>query len=76
MRENLARYAHEAWSGWMNYMFEKSTVNEDGTITIPKWAVDRWRRQANTRYADLPNDEQESDRQEADRMIEIMESIG
>lgn len=78
LREGLAEYAHEAWSGWMKYMFEKGAfatfdVNgEPQTIYImPAWAVERWRRQAETPYADLPDGEKESDRLEADRMIEV-----
>jgi len=73
LREGLAEYAHDAWAGWMKYMFEKGTLNEDGTYTMPAWAVMRWQRQANTPYAELPEEEKESDRLEADRMIEIMD---
>jgi len=72
MREKLSEYAHDAWSGWMKYLFSKSTQNEDGTVTIPKWAVERWTRQSETGYTDLPEDEKRSDREEADRMIDIM----
>ncbi|MBM3120405.1 MAG: hypothetical protein FJ006_12840 [Chloroflexi bacterium] len=71
VRECLSEYAHEAWSGWMKYMFEKSAMNKDGTVTLPKWAVDRWTRQMNLSYADLPEEEKESDRTEADRMLSI-----
>lgn len=71
VRECLSEYAHEAWSGWMKYMFEKATMNTDGTVTIPKWAVDRWTRQMNLSYVDLPEEEKESDRAEADRMLSI-----
>jgi hypothetical protein len=74
MREKLAEYAHAAWSGWMKYLFEKSTVNADGTVTIPAWAVSRWQRQMNTPYEALPANEKESDGVEADRMIAIMSS--
>jgi hypothetical protein len=74
-REALAEYAHEAWSGWMKYMFEKMhAVSHDGentSMVMPAWAVERWTRQANTPYADLPENEKESDRQEADRMLAI-----
>ena len=73
LTEKLAEYAHEAWSGWMKYMFEKSEDNKDGTITIPQWAVERWQRQADIKYVDLPEEEKESDRDEARKMIEIME---
>lgn len=72
LREELADYAHEAWSGWMKYLFEKSVEEPDGTVTIPAWAVKRWRRQATTIYKDLPEEEKESDREEADRMLEIV----
>lgn len=72
MREKLAEYAHAAWSGWMKHLFEKSTQNADGTVTIPAWAVSRWQRQMNTPYAALPANEKESDGMEADRMISIM----
>lgn len=71
VRECLSEYAHEAWSGWMKYMFEKSTVNPDGTITIPRWAVERWTRQMNLSYIELSEEEKESDRDEADRMLSI-----
>lgn len=70
-REPLAEYAHNAWSGWMDYLFSKCRHNEDGTCTIPDWAVERWQRQASTVYADLPEDEKQSDRAEADKMLVI-----
>lgn len=72
MREALAEYAHQAWSGWMDYLFSKSQVNDDGTVTLPAWAVERWKRQVATPYAELPESEKESDRAEADRMLEIV----
>lgn len=72
MREKLADYAHRAWSGWTKYLFSKGTFNEDGTWTMPKWAVERWQRQMNTDYKDLPDSEKESDRKEADEMLSIV----
>ena len=73
MREKLAEYAHNAWSGWMKYLFEKSVQNADGTVTIPTWAVIRWRRQMNTQYEALPEGDKELDRLEADKMLAILE---
>ncbi|MFW6130655.1 MAG: hypothetical protein ACOC56_05660 [Atribacterota bacterium] len=70
--EDLAHIAHEQWSGWMKYLFKKCTENPDGTVTIPKWAVDRWKRQMNTDYEDLPFQEQESDRIEARKYLEAL----
>ena len=72
MRELLAAHAHSMWSGWMQYMFSKSTINKDGTMTIPIWAMSRWTRQADTNYADLPEKEKESDRKEADGILKIV----
>lgn len=71
IRERLAEYAHKAWSGWMKYLFKKSIEVGDGCVEIPNWAVERWTRQSNTTYKNLPEDEKESDREEADQMIEI-----
>jgi hypothetical protein len=76
VREQLADYAHEAWSGWMRYLFEKSQANPDGTVTIPAWAVERWAQQMNTPYGSLPENEKESDRAEADKMLAIMQGAG
>ena len=73
LREELAAYAHKAWSGWMEYLFKKSEFNsQHGTVTIPQWACERWGRQSKTPYADLPEKEKESDRKEADKMLVIM----
>lgn len=67
-RERLATYAHSAWSGWMKYMFSKSDQNADGSVTIPKELVARWTRQMYTPYSELPEDEKNSDRDEADKI--------
>lgn len=72
VREQLAAYAHEAWAGWMIYLFSKSTANPDGTVTIPAWAVKRWFRQMMTRYAALPEEEKASDRDEAEKILKIL----
>ena len=73
LREQLAAYAHDAaWSGWMSYMFGNGTFNADGTWTMPAWAVDRWMCQMTTLYADLTEQEKNSDRDEADKMLQII----
>lgn len=81
-REVLAEYAHEAWSGWMKYMLGKAEPIhrlKEGTergvekcLLIPEWAVERWTRQMNMSYAELPENEKQSDREEADKMLAIM----
>lgn len=72
MREKLADLCHRQWSGWMSYLFSKGTFNDDGTWTMPAWAVDRWQRQMNTPYSELLVEEKDSDRAEADRFLEII----
>lgn len=79
-RESLAEYAHEAWSGWMKYLFSKCTEEvrfekgihfTTGNLVIPKWAVERWKRQSSTPYKDLPKAEQDSDLEESDKLLAI-----
>ena len=72
LREQLAAVAHDQWSGWMTYLFSKSTLNADGTVTMPAWAVERWKRQAATPYADLTDTEKNSDRDETDRVLALI----
>jgi len=56
----------------MRYLFDKGTTNEDGTFTMPAWAVERWNRQMNTPYEDLSEDEKDSDRKEADKFLKVL----
>lgn len=72
LREKLADLSHEQWSGWMRYLFSKCLKNNDGSVTIPAWAVERWTRQMNTPYDQLPESEKESDRVEADKVLALI----
>ena len=72
-REELAAYAHEAWSGWMRYMFKKGTIlKRKADFVLPSEFVLRWIRQMNTPYSELPENEKESDRKEADEILRII----
>ena len=75
LREKLANLCHEQWSGWMEYLFSKCTCGgENGNeCVIPKWAVDRWRRQLETKYNNLSEVEMESDRKEADKFLKLFD---
>ena len=48
------------------------TKNEDGSVTIPQELVERWERQTATPYAELSGPEQDSDRKEADKFINLL----
>lgn len=65
-KEKLAEFVHQQWSEWMKYMFSKCGTNN----TIPDGYVERWKRQMNTEYINLSEEEKESDR---DIAIKIME---
>ena len=71
LREKLAAYAHEAWSGRQRHLFSKSVRNA-GNLFVPRWLVERMTRQVETPYADLPEGEKESDRAEADKILKIV----
>lgn len=71
--ELLAELAHQQWSGWMEHLFSVSTQNDDGSMTIPAWAVERWKRQINTEYFSLPAIDKESDRAEARKVLAVIE---
>lgn len=72
LREKLAELAHSQWSGWMKYLFGSGTFNEDGTWTMPAWAVERWKRQMETPYSELSKSERDSDRNEADKFLAVI----
>jgi len=80
--EALATYAHDAWAGWMRHMFKAENLfcvqNQDPKPLYFELRIDvndckRWTRQMRTPYADLPEDEKESDRKEARKILGILE---
>lgn len=71
--ELFSSQVHEQWSHWMTYLFSKSHSNEDGSVTIPTWAVERWKRQMITNYKNLTEVEKISDKNEAEKFIKILE---
>lgn len=75
IREELAAYAHEAWASWMRYLFANCGAAQHGKVVIPALYADALRRQMHTRYVELTESEKESDRQEADKMLAIIDAI-
>lgn len=71
--EKIADFEHDRWSRWQKHLFSKCIKNNDGSYTIPKEYVDRWERQMNMEYADLSEEEKESDRREARCIIECID---
>jgi hypothetical protein len=73
LRESLAAYAHEAWSLYMDYFLDKCKPIDGGRL-IPAGYILSLRCQIATDYANLTEDDRDSDRAEADKMIAIAEA--
>jgi hypothetical protein len=71
--EQLAEKEHASWARWMQYLFSKCYCDQDCTLIIPVTLVERWRKQADTPYAQLSEREKQSDR---DEVAHIMPIIG
>ncbi len=80
--EKLADAEHASWAHWMEYLFSKCQPTlieyEDDTMSrsvlvIPEWGVERWTQQVETPYAELSEQEKQSDRNEVAKIIPIIE---
>jgi len=74
MIHKIAKIQHEIWAHWMTYLLDNCVQNEDGSVTIPADKVARWKRQINTEYAELSEEEQKSDIEQALKIIGVLES--
>jgi hypothetical protein len=70
VRERMAGAIHTIWAHWMGYLFTQGEFNDDGSWTMPKEKVERWQRQVATSFADLSEEEKESDRRQVDKMLD------
>lgn len=79
--EQLADKEHASWARWMQYLLNKCvahwTVNADGFdqyngVLIPPGLVEHWQRQIRTPYADLSEQEKQSDREEVAHILPII----
>lgn len=70
--EELAALEHERWSHWQRYMHGKGIRQPDGSLVLPVELVAQWERQISTGYADLGDDEKESDREQVRRYLPLI----
>lgn len=63
--EALAALSHEQWAGWTRWMIDAWSSE----------AVARWERQIATPYAELSEQEKESDRVEARLVLALLEGL-
>jgi hypothetical protein len=68
----IAKVQHDIWSHWMEYLFLVSDLGFDGSVTIPSDKVKRWKRQMKTDYDDLSLKEQQSDMDQAIKVIDVL----
>lgn len=67
---------HDRWSKWQKYMHSKILPSaDDGIMLIGQEFVDRWNRQINTPYAELSEQEKESDRIEVRKYLPLIENL-
>jgi hypothetical protein len=82
LREALAALQHEIWSHWMKYQFSCCHEEVDvvflrgdstGARIIPAEKVERWQRQTNQHYDMLSEKERDSDREQADKILALLD---
>jgi len=72
LRERLAAIQHEIWISWMKHLFSVCIPKADGSYSIPVEKAEHWKRQINTPYQNLTEKEKESDREQADKVLDIL----
>jgi hypothetical protein len=72
--EELASVEHERWAHWQRYVHEQCVPGPDGSLTIPARLVSQWTRQIDTPYTQLTEKEKESDREQVQRYLPIIEA--
>lgn len=70
--DRLAAIEHERWAHWQRYVHNQCEGREDGSLVIPAELVARWEAQIETPYADLSEQEQESDREQVRRYLPVI----
>lgn len=80
--EQLADREHDSWARWMEYLLACCVLLRDkhpgaadpDDVVIPGEKVRRWRRQVETSYGDLSEREKQSDRDEVQRIVPLIEA--
>ncbi len=73
--DNLADIEHDRWSHWQKYMHQKGERQPDGSLLISADLVAQWDRQIQTPFAELTDDEKESDRDQVRKYIPVVANI-
>jgi hypothetical protein len=70
--EAVSEQCHKQWSGWTEHFLSKTKECCSEHISMDVTWIDRWRKQIATPYADLTEEEKESDRREARKILEAI----
>jgi hypothetical protein len=72
LTEQLAAAEHERWAHWQRYVHSKGLQQPDGSIVLPADLVSRWEQQIATQYAQLTEQEKESDRDQVRKYLPLI----
>lgn len=72
--ENLADAEHASWARWMDYLFSRCRAGLGGTMHMSYDDVTHWRRQIETPYTALSEQEKESDRNEVRHILPFIDA--
>ena len=70
--EELAAVEHVRWAHWQKYVHDQCDRLPDGRLAIPAELVRRWEKQIETLYAQLSDQEKDSDREQVERVLPIL----
>jgi hypothetical protein len=72
-REILADILHEIWASWMKHVFSACVNTQNtGELAIPAKDVERRKKLIETKYKDLPEEEKDKDREQADKILKAL----
>jgi hypothetical protein len=79
IKEQLAAIEHTRWSDWQKYMHSKLEYGKDNdgnvVMFIPTGLLNHWESQIATPYDQLTESEKDSDREQVDRYLPIIEAL-
>jgi hypothetical protein len=67
--ERLAAIEHERWAHWQRYVHRQCERRDDGSLVIPAELAARWEAQTETPYAELTEQERDSDREQVHKYL-------
>jgi len=72
LMEQLAAVEHERWSHWQRYLHSKCVRQPDGSLLLPADLVTQWEKQIDKKYAELSDQERESDREQVRKYLPLI----